>query len=150
MLRSLSAIVVTLFVGLCVSAHADEPDAARPRRIDKQRQKVLRQIEELRRDPSLDRMNYSIRLSELHRDLFTLDYDDPRTRLGAAVAMSDVSDDELIDLLFDLVLARKPTDEQVQICRQHLAELKGRRREAVLDLVWAMCNTKEFVERIDR
>ena len=79
-----------------------------------------------------------------------LDYDDPRTRLGAALAMKGVSAEQLINVMFDMVLKRKPTEDQVDRCKQHMAKNKKQRKRAIADVIWALCNTKEFVVLTDK
>ncbi len=102
--RLLAAVIALPLISLlCAFASADESQRDKLRRIDAKRQELLKQIEQTRQDPLPNRMNRSIKLIKLYTDLFMLDYDDPRTRLGAALAMKGVSDERLIDVMFDMV-----------------------------------------------
>jgi hypothetical protein len=131
-------------------ARGDDDMDERLRRIDKQRKELLGQIEQARGDGALDRVSRGLQLAELHKDLYMLDYDDPRTPLGAAAAMSDTPTERLIDILFDLAVSRPPQDDERQRCADHLSKHTGSRKEAVHDIVWALCNSQEFVARIGK
>jgi hypothetical protein len=139
---------IWLIAVLCASALADD-NADKLRQIDERREALRREVDEVRRDEALDRMSRSIRLTELNLELFMLDYDDSRTRLGATVAMPDVSDEELVELLYDLVLARAPTPEQMKLCTDYLAK-QPIRRASVCEIVHSLCNTREFIELIGK
>ncbi|MEQ8789270.1 MAG: hypothetical protein RIC55_23450 [Pirellulaceae bacterium] len=137
---------VYLTAAIAASANGQETRAAKRKAIDQQRQELLTQQEQIRRDPMISGTTRLVRLGELSQKLFMLDYDDPRTRIGAAVAMQDASDDELLPILFDVVIKRAPKEQELTACRKLLAEAKHGRREAIHEIVWALCNTREFVE----
>lgn len=69
----------------------------------------------------------------------------PRTVLGRLLA-EHRSDDALLDALYLRVLARHPNAEERRIALAHVAQL-GDRREAFEDLLWALVNTAEFLNR---
>ncbi|MCH7726999.1 MAG: hypothetical protein IH991_11025 [Planctomycetes bacterium] len=149
--RLLAAVIaLSLISSLCAFASADESQRDKLHRIDAKRQELLKQIEQTRQDPLPNRMNRSIELVKLYTDLFMLDYDDPRTRLGAALAMKGVSAEQMINVMFDMVLNRKPTEDELGRCKQHMAKNKKQRKDAIADVVWALCNTKEFVVLTDK
>ncbi len=140
----LASLVMTMFCNFVLS---DEIADTALTRIDQKRAELSRQIELTRNDNSLTRVDRLCRLSELHKDRFMLDYDDPRTPLGALLSMSDTPDEQLTRCLFKMVLKRSPACKELAACDKLFA--RKTRKEAVLDIVWAMCNMEEFIPLID-
>ena len=87
-------------------------------------------------------------LAEAYKDLYLLDYDDPRTRLGAALAMQNDSPEVVTEHLFAMALEREPTKEELTRCQEHLAKNRDKPKMATEDIIWALCNTKEFADRL--
>lgn len=54
---------------------------------------------------------------------------------------------QLVEKLYLSVLSRFPTDEEAKIALRHLDAAKKARREAVIDLAWALINSAEFMYR---
>ncbi len=54
---------------------------------------------------------------------------------------------ELIDSLYLIVLSRKPSQQELREIAAYSKGPTGRRREAVVDLVWALMNSTEFLYR---
>jgi hypothetical protein len=52
-------------------------------------------------------------------------------------------DDDLLRSLYLKTLARKPTDREVERCREYVAKA-GKRAEAFEDILWALINSTEF------
>jgi hypothetical protein len=62
----------------------------------------------------------------------------------ATLLKSDRTEDEVLDELFLATLSRFPTARDRKIFADH-RQLVGNRREAVLDTMWALINTREFI-----
>ncbi len=54
---------------------------------------------------------------------------------------------QLVASLYLTILSRFPTDVEVNIALRHVAAAKRGRREAVIDLAWALLNSAEFLYR---
>lgn len=54
---------------------------------------------------------------------------------------------EMVNSLYLTVLSRKPSQEELRHVAAYGKTLTGRRREAVVDLVWALMNSTEFLYR---
>jgi hypothetical protein len=145
LLLHVALLLAALFVD---SAWGQESQAARLKAIDKRRRELLAERERIRHDREIGGSSRLVALCDNSQKLFMLDYDDPRTRIGGAVAMQDVSDEELMPVLFHVIVERRPQEKEMAACRKHMAEKKGNRRETVHEIVWALCNTKEFVEKL--
>jgi hypothetical protein len=52
-------------------------------------------------------------------------------------------DEDALNALYLRVLARKPTERELQKCRKYVAKV-GNRAEAFEDLLWALINSTEF------
>jgi hypothetical protein len=65
------------------------------------------------------------------------------TNLLARILESYPRDDEAVRMVYLRALARKPTDRELQKCRDYLARV-GRRTEAFEDILWALLNSAEF------
>jgi len=137
-----------LVVLCCVDASGQQPQQDKFRQIDRRRGELLLRIEQIRIDLETGQTAGLNGLVDVYKDLFILDYDDPRTRLGAALAMQHEPDEQVIEILFDMVLHRKPDDEAMKLCKAHLAKHKDDPKYAIEEIIWAMCNTKEFVDMI--
>src|SRR5208283_1781554 len=68
-----------------------------------------------------------------------------KTALAQALAKG-LSDDEIVVDLYSRTLARKPSAEELEICRRYL---KGtdKRQEALEDIYWTLVNSTEFITR---
>jgi hypothetical protein len=51
--------------------------------------------------------------------------------------------DEALRAVYLKTLARRPTDREVERCRQHIRTV-GNRAEAFEDILWALINSTEF------
>jgi RNA polymerase sigma factor (sigma-70 family) len=58
------------------------------------------------------------------------------------------TDDEAVTLLFVAALGRYPEERERKLLTDHLAK-KQDRREAMIDVVWALINSKEYLSRLD-
>ncbi len=58
------------------------------------------------------------------------------------------TDDEVIDALYLAMLARYPEESERKLIADNLTKRKDR-REAMIDAVWALVNTKEYWEHLD-
>lgn len=67
------------------------------------------------------------------------------TMLSRLVA-TEKDDDVAVRQLYQSVLARKATDEEVEAAREHIAAV-GNRETAYEDLLWSMINSAEFLSR---
>jgi hypothetical protein len=65
------------------------------------------------------------------------------TNLLSRVLTSHPNDDDALRILYLRALARKPTDRELDKCRQYIAKV-GNRTEAFEDLLWALINSTEF------
>ena len=52
-------------------------------------------------------------------------------------------DDDALSELYLLVLSRQPSDKELKICRDYIAQV-GNRSEAFEDLMWSLLNSSEF------
>ena len=68
-----------------------------------------------------------------------------KTYLAQALAQ-DKPDDEILTGLYERTLARKPTAEEMSVCRRYLQRV-GDRREALEDVFWSLVNSTEFLTR---
>ena len=64
----------------------------------------------------------------------------------SSLAAAESDDAKAITRLYENVLARKPTGEEIGIAKKHIASL-GDRKEAYEDLLWSMVNSAEFLSR---
>ena len=53
----------------------------------------------------------------------------------------------LVESLYLTILSRFPTDEEAKIALRYLDANKKTRRQAVIDLAWALVNSAEFMYR---
>jgi hypothetical protein len=68
---------------------------------------------------------------------------DPQGRVQALLK-SNKTDDEALDELFLATLTRLPTERDRKGFHDH-RKLVGNRREAIIDTMWALINTREFI-----
>ena len=129
-------------------AQADDPSRSALQEIDAKRNELQAKID-LYHGAAVE-LNALTKLAEWHKDLYLLDFDDPRTRLGAALAMQNDASELVTEILFDMVLQREPTDKEADRCQEHLAKHRDEPKQAIEDILWALCNTKEFVDRLRR
>jgi Protein of unknown function (DUF1549)/Protein of unknown function (DUF1553) len=54
------------------------------------------------------------------------------------------TDEQILTALYERVLARKPTAEDLSTCQRYIAKV-GNRREAFEDVLWALVNSTEFL-----
>jgi hypothetical protein len=52
----------------------------------------------------------------------------------------------VVEQLFRRVLARKPTEQEIKLARDHVTELKDR-GAAFEDLMWGLVNSAEFTSK---
>jgi Protein of unknown function (DUF1549)/Protein of unknown function (DUF1553) len=65
------------------------------------------------------------------------------TNLLARILTAYPNDDDALRMVYLRTLARKPTDREIDRCRQYLREA-GSRAEAFEDILWALLNSTEF------
>jgi hypothetical protein len=65
------------------------------------------------------------------------------TNLLGRILTAYPSDDEALKMVYLRTLARKPTDREMDKCRQYLQKT-GNRAEAFEDILWALLNSTEF------
>lgn len=65
------------------------------------------------------------------------------TNLLARILQSYPRDDDALRMLYLRTLARKPTDREMDRCREHVQTAKSR-AEAFEDILWALLNSTEF------
>src|SRR5262249_37327829 len=65
------------------------------------------------------------------------------TNLLARVLTAYPKDDDALRMLYLRTLARKPTDREMDKCRNYIQTV-GNRTEAFEDLLWALLNSTEF------
>ena len=53
----------------------------------------------------------------------------------------------MVESLYLTILSRFPTDDEMKIALRYLDANKQARREAVIDLAWALVNSAEFMYR---
>lgn len=70
---------------------------------------------------------------------------DGRTTLSQILTKHKDDEDAILELYLR-VLAREPSDREMKICREYLAEVKDR-REAFEDLMWSLLNSSEFLSK---
>ncbi|QDU39094.1 EF hand [Maioricimonas rarisocia] len=70
---------------------------------------------------------------------------DRDTKLGRILRKYD-DDQDAVTELYLLVLAREPSDRELTICREHIADV-GNRSEAYEDLMWSLLNSSEFITK---
>ena len=58
----------------------------------------------------------------------------------------ELPDDEILQSLYERTLARKPTDEEIAICKRYLKKV-GNRKEAFEDVFWSLVNSTEFLTK---
>jgi hypothetical protein len=66
------------------------------------------------------------------------------------VLTAHAQDDDALRALYVRVLARKPTDHELQTCRKHIQATlgaKGKRSDAYEDILWALINSTEFLRK---
>jgi hypothetical protein len=66
-----------------------------------------------------------------------------KTLLGDLLA-KEQNDEQIVTALYEKVLARKPTAEELATCRRYVAKV-GNRKEALEDILWALVNSTEFL-----
>ena len=81
---------------------------------------------------------------QLHR-LNGAEYQKLTDEVAAALNKSVKNDRQVIDLAYLLALSRFPQEEQADIAAKHITKTKERVR-GIADLVWAMTNTREFMQ----
>ncbi len=64
----------------------------------------------------------------------------------ARIVSEEADDAKAIGRLYQAVLARKPTEKEIQIARAHLGKV-GERKSGYEDLLWSMINSAEFLSR---
>ena len=52
-----------------------------------------------------------------------------------------------VDMIYLTVLSRFPTDEERKVAGAYLQKVSGNKWPALVDLVWALVNTSEFLHR---
>ena len=55
-------------------------------------------------------------------------------------------DEEIAVELYLKILARTPTEDELQVCLQHVAQI-DKRQEAFEDVLWSLINSTEFLHR---
>jgi len=70
-----------------------------------------------------------------------------QSRTVQTLAQSKSSPGELIGGLYLTTLSRFPTEAELKIVSAHFESRPGSRREAAMDLVWALVNSAEFLYR---
>jgi len=68
-----------------------------------------------------------------------------RTALGRMLSTME-KDEEIAVELYLKILARTPSDEELQVCLQHVAQV-DKRQEAFEDVLWSLINSTEFLHR---
>ena len=58
----------------------------------------------------------------------------------------NTSDDDIILGLYERTLARRPSGEEMDICRKYLQKVNNR-KEALEDVFWSLINTTEFLTK---
>jgi hypothetical protein len=62
----------------------------------------------------------------------------------AELLKEDKNDEQIVTSLYERVLARKPTDEEKEICLRYVAKVSNR-TEALEDVLWSLVNSTEFL-----
>jgi hypothetical protein len=65
------------------------------------------------------------------------------TNLLGRILSSYTQDDEALRVVYLRALARRPTDRELERCRQHISRT-GNRAEAFEDILWALINSTEY------
>jgi hypothetical protein len=68
-----------------------------------------------------------------------------KTFLAEALAKG-MSDDQIVTALYERTLARKPKEEELDVCRRYLKQV-GNREEALEDVFWGLVNSTEFLTK---
>lgn len=68
-----------------------------------------------------------------------------RTALGRMLNTME-KDEEIAVELYLKILARTPTEDELQVCLQHVAQV-DKRQEAFEDVLWSLINSTEFLHR---
>ncbi len=68
-----------------------------------------------------------------------------KTFLADALA-KNTSDDEILLGLYERTLARRPSAEELDICRKYIQKVNNR-KEALEDVFWSLINTTEFLTK---
>ena len=56
------------------------------------------------------------------------------------------TDEQILLLLYERTLARKPKPDEVAICTDYIAKV-GNRQEALEDIYWSLVNSTEFLTK---
>ena len=147
-LRCANLFALALLLFCTTVSSAADPSVNQLQKIDAQREELRQKSERYRGESN--RMTRRCGLAETHMELLFLDYDDPRTKLGAAIAMNNVSHEQLVEIMFEMAYARRPTEDEQRRCLAHLKEHADDFKLAIKDIIWALCNSREFVDRIDK
>jgi hypothetical protein len=62
----------------------------------------------------------------------------------ARLLREERTDDEIVTALYRRVLARKPTKNELAVCKRYIVKV-GDRREALEDVLWGLVNSTEFL-----
>jgi hypothetical protein len=68
-----------------------------------------------------------------------------KTYLALALSKG-LPDDDILQSLYERTLARKPTSEEIAICKRYLKKV-GNRKEAFEDVFWSLVNSTEFLTK---
>ena len=68
-----------------------------------------------------------------------------KTFLADALA-KNMSDDDVVAGLYERTLARRPSTEEMTICRRYIQKVNNR-EEALEDMFWSLVNTTEFLTK---
>jgi len=69
---------------------------------------------------------------------------DPNGRVAKLVRTPKVTESQIVEELYLMVLSRFPTPEERELCRKHFAA-SGDRLKAAQDVTWVLFNTKEML-----
>lgn len=70
-----------------------------------------------------------------------------QSRMVQSLANSKGEPRELVNGLYLAILSRYPSEAEAMVVRDHFAASKGRKREAAVDVIWALLNSPEFLYR---
>ena len=76
---------------------------------------------------------------QLHRDVISY------AGTAARLAASESAAADVVDELYRMIFARKPSEEELKFASELFAAEGASRRQVVEDLMWAMLNSPEFV-----
>jgi hypothetical protein len=62
----------------------------------------------------------------------------------ARLLREEKSDEQILAALYQRVLARKPTEAELSVCKRYILKV-GDRREALEDVLWSLINSTEFL-----